>query len=101
MKMSEVSKISNNKNMYELTNHLNEYQKTLSAWKESCLINAVLKRTGKIIKVSNMNKLNIQLFVCSMGGWEEYTIGGDKLIRFEDRFEDNRIWCECTEYGKG
>ena len=94
--MKEIRK--NNKNMRELTEHINNYQKTLAAWKESCLINAILRNTGKIITIATMADFDIQHYECLLGGWEEYTMKGDKLIRFEDKNEDGRVWTECITY---
>ncbi len=84
--------------MRELMKDFNEYQKTLAAWKESCLINAILRKTGKIITMRTMADFDIQHYICNMGGWEEYTMKGDKLIRFEERNDENYMWIECIEY---
>ncbi len=89
---------SNNKYMRELTDHLGEYQKTLAAWKESCLINAILRNTGKIITIRTMADYDIKHYVCNLGGWEEYTMKGEKLIRFEDRKDEKSMWVECITY---
>jgi hypothetical protein len=87
-----------NKYMRELTKDINEYQKTLAAWKESCLINAILRNTGKIITMRTMADFNIEYLQCILGGWEEYTMKGEKLIRFEDRKDENSMWIECITY---
>jgi len=88
----------NNKYMRELTKDVNEYQKTLAAWKESCLINAILRKTGKVITIRTMADFDIKHYQCLLGGWEEYTMKDEKLIRFEDRKDKNRTWVECIEY---
>ena len=72
----------------------------LDQWKESFIIDEVYKRTGRHLNASNALDFGIEHTVCYEEGWEEYTMKGEKLVRFEDRNEDESFWIECITYEK-